>query len=295
MITPGIHTLSNEDYHASAGVSKTGLFTLYKKTPYHFRFSEHEETEGQKFGSAAHTAVLEPNLFEPRYTRGPADRRGNKWTSAVEIAAATGRTVLTEDDYDDALRLRDAIHRDPDVRKLTAGAPAIEQSAYWNDPATGELIRCRPDIYSHDLGVMADLKATVDASPWQFSKRVDEFGYHCQEAIYSEGWQAAGGGPVNAFLFITVEKKSPFAYKLYELEPSAVVEGQAIYRQALEQYHASMTLEREVRARYGAKDGPDIDAALRDCWPMYGQGVGALDLPAYGYRLTKRESDDAAS
>lgn len=289
---PGIHQLDNAAYHASEGVSKTGLFTLYKRTPYHFRFGAQDETEGQKFGNAAHTAVLEPNLFEPRYTRGPEDRRGNKWTAACEIATASGRICLTQDDYDDALRLRDALHRDADVRKLTAGAPAIEQSAYWIDAETQELVRCRPDIYNHDMRVMADLKATTDASAWQFAKRVEEFGYHVQEAVYTDGWEAAGGGPVDAFLFITVERKAPFAYRLYELLPPAVAEGHAVYRQALGAYHECMEKERTCKMRWGGKGGVvDYDAMLAACWPMYGEGVGSLDLPAYGYRLTKRESE----
>lgn len=289
-MTPGIHTLTNDEYQASAGASKSKLWKLYKTTPFHARFSDDAETEAQKFGTASHTAVLEPNNFEPTYVRGPADRRGNKWTAACEIAQAAGKICLTEDDYDDALRLRDVLHRDADIRKLTAGAPAIEQSAYWIDPATGELMRCRPDIFNHDIKVMADLKSTTSAAAWDFSKKCEEFGYMTQEAIYTEGWTAAGGGPVDAFLFIAVERKAPHAYKLYELSPAAVLEGHAVYRQALESYHACMTLERDVCERYKTP-GPDRDDLLRDCWPMYGQGVDELDLPAYGYRLTRRESN----
>lgn len=286
---PGIYTIDNDAYHASAGVSKTGLFTILDRTPYHFRFGEKPSTNAQKFGNAAHTAVLEPNLFEVRYMSGPDDRRGNKWSAAQEMAQAAGKECLTSGDYEDALRLRDVLHRDPDIRKLTAGAPAIEQSAYWKDPATGELVRCRPDIYNHDIRVMADLKATTDAAPRECAKRVEEFGYHMQETIYTEGWTAAGGGQVAAFLFIVVEKSAPHAFKLYELTPSAVAEGQAMYREALETYHASMLLEREAMAKFGAKPGPDLDAMLRGCWPMYGQGVDELDLPPWGYRRTKRE------
>ncbi len=292
MTEPGIHTIDNDAYHSGPGVSKTGLHTIITRTPYHFRFGEKPSTNAQKFGNAAHTAVLEPNLFEVRYMRGPADRRGNKWSAAQEIAQQQGKECLTEDDFDDALRLRDVLHRDADVRKLTAGAPAIEQSAYWNDPATGELVRCRPDIYSHDMRVMADLKATTDASAYEFSKKVAEFGYMMQEYIYTEGWTAAGGGKVDAFLFIVVEKSAPHAYKLYELTPSAVAEGQAMYREALEAYHASMLLEREVLARFAAKPGPDLDAALRDCWPCFGQGVDELQLPRWAFRRTKPPEDE---
>src|SRR5260370_1042811 len=125
---PGIHTLPIEQYHQGEGVSKTGLHTILTRTPFHYRFGDRTPSNAQAFGSAAHTAILEPNLFEPKYMRGPDDRRGNKWAAAQEIAQQQGKEVLTSGDYDDALRLRDILHRDPMLQRLTAGAPAIEQS-----------------------------------------------------------------------------------------------------------------------------------------------------------------------
>ena len=164
-MTPGIHTISIEDYHSGPGVSKSGLHTILTKTPYHYRFGDRTPSNAQAFGSAAHTAILEPNLFEPRYMRGPDDRRGNKWTAAQEMAAAAGKECLTSGDYDDAMRLRDILHRDTMLRRLTDGAPAIEQSAYAVDEETGELVRVRPDLFNHDMRVMMDLKAgTLDST-----------------------------------------------------------------------------------------------------------------------------------
>lgn len=289
---PGIHTLPIEEYHGGEGVSKSKLWTLHTRTPFHARFSETASTEAQKFGNAAHTAVLEPNLFEPKYMRGPDDRRGNKWSAAQEMAQQAGKECLTSGDYDDAMRLRDALHRSSDIRRLTAGAPAIEQSAYVIDDETGELVRCRPDIYSHDMRVMADLKATTDAGPWQFAKRCAEFGYSTQEAIYSDIWSKAGGGDVDAFLFIAVERKSPHAFCLYELKPSAADEGRAIYRAALQRWHECMERERKLRAdRTGAPECRDLDVYLSQAWPMYGDGVQELDLPTWSYKLTQKDDE----
>lgn len=291
-LAPGIHTLTIEAYHTGPGISKSKLWQLHTRTPFHARFAETASTEAQKFGNAAHTAVLEPNLFEPKYMRGPDDRRGNKWGAAQEIAQQSGKKCLTSGDYDDALRLRDALHRSPDIRKLTSGVPAIEQSAYITDEETGELVRCRPDIYSHDMRVMADLKATTDAGSFQFAKRCAEFGYNVQEAVYSDTWTKAGGGDVDAFLFIAVERKAPHAFCLYELTPYAAAEGHAIYRSALERWHACMEAERELRAeRTGAPECRDLDEYLSPAWPMYGEGVQELALPRWSYKLTEASDD----
>lgn len=270
---PGIYRMDEADYHASEGASKSALWTLQKRSPLHARYGSKKETDAQKFGSAAHTAVLEPGLFEVRYYRGPADRRGNKWTAAEEIARNSGRSVLTEKDFDNALRLRDAMQRNELVRRLTSGTPSVEQSAFWIDEQTSELCRCRPDIYNHDLNVMADLKATTDAKASVWHRRVRDFGYHVQDAYYRDGWEAAGGGKVDGFVFIVVEDDAPHASAVYELNTSAVELGRRIYRDALDRWHA---------------------CRINDVWPGYGSGVLPLDLDAWAYRQAEEQLEEVA-
>lgn len=289
-MTPGIHTISIEDYHSGPGVSKSGLHTILTKTPYHYRFGDRTPSNAQAFGSAAHTAILEPNLFEPRYMRGPDDRRGNKWTAAQEMAAAAGKECLTSGDYDDAMRLRDILHRDTMLRRLTDGAPAIEQSAYAVDEETGELVRVRPDLFNHDMRVMMDLKAgTLDS--YTMLRNFVNFGYNLQSEMYPSIWTKAGGGDVDAFIFLCVEKDAPHAYRWVELPPGALEEGAAMYRKAMGIYHDCMEAERALMQQHASSqvDGPDMDAYLAQAWPMYGSAVETLEWPAYAYKLTQRE------
>jgi hypothetical protein len=261
--TPGIYDLPADDYHAGPGISKSGLWTLYNRTPYHYKYEVRAETSSQRFGTAAHTAVLEPELFTARFVRGPVDRRGNKWTDACKAAVDTGRQCLTESEYDDAQRLRDALHRNPLIQRLTAGQPAVEKSGYWIDPQTEELCRCRPDLYNPDLRIMGDLKSTTDASAREWVKRVADYGFHVQEAFYRAGWEFAGGGDVEGFVFITVEKSAPFAHAVYELDLPSVAEGAAVARKALEMYRA---------------------CRLADQWPGYAADVQELALPRWAYK-----------
>lgn len=270
---PGIYQMDEADYHRSDAVSKSLLWRLHTRTPFHARYGASKETEEQKFGRAAHTAVLEPGLFEARFYRGPSDRRGNKWTAAVEIAQESGRECLRDADYDAALLLRDVMQRNEIVRRLTAGTPAIEQSAFWIDPETGELCRCRPDLYSHDLNVMADLKSTTNAKADQWQKRVRDFGYYVQDAWYRDGWEAAGGGQVDGFVFIVVERDAPHAAATYELKPRAVDKGREVYRDALRRWN---------------------DCSTNGVWPAYGSGVLPLDLSDFDYRAPVEEYDEAA-
>lgn len=263
---PGIYlNLDKDKYHGGPGISKSGLWKLYSQSPRHFRYGFKDKSQAFDFGEACHLAILEPNEFEARVHRGPEDRRGNKWKDIQAWCEHEGKLLLIAKEYDDVLAVRDAVHADQWVNKIvTTGKPVIEASGYWHDPATKELCRCRPDLYREDVGVIVDLKSTVSARPDAFAKSVVNYGYHAQEALYSDGWRALGK-QLDGFVFLAFEKRPPYACAVYELPPSIVNEGRAIMRQALEKYS-------ECRK---AND-----------WPGYGIGVQELEFKHWNYRLT---------
>jgi exodeoxyribonuclease VIII len=140
------------------------------------------------------------------------------------------------------------------------------------DPETGALIRCRPDLHRTDLRVMLDVKSAVSATPEQFARAVINYGYHAQEAHYSDTWRLAGG-EVDAFCFLVVEKKPPFAFAIYELPPSIVDEGRAIIRKSLATYAA---------------------CERTNNWPGYPAGVQELSFEHWSYRETEAPRGEAA-
>lgn len=264
---PGIYfDLPNEDYHASEGVSKSGLWTIQTKSPAHYRYAEREQKAAFDVGTAAHLAILEPNEFEAQVHRGPDDRRGNKWKDAAEWCAVEGKLLLTSSDYDDVLAVRDAVHADQWISSIiTGGEPLIEASGFSIDEATGTLVRVRPDLYREDLGIILDLKTTRSAHPDAFARSVVDYGYHAQEALYSDVWRSLGK-PVEGFVFLPVEVKCPYVHAVYELPPSIVEEGRAMMRTALDTYAA---------------------CRASDSWPAYGEGVQELSFKRWAYRMTE--------
>jgi exodeoxyribonuclease VIII len=62
-----------------------------------------------------------------------------------------------------------------------------------------------------------------------------KFNYHIQVAFYSDVMKSLGM-PVNKFLFIAVEKRSPHMVGFYELYHVAIEEGQRKYKEALDLY-----------------------------------------------------------
>lgn len=269
----GVHpSIPNDDYHSGPGVSKSGLWSIHTKSPAHFKFAPREEKNHFAIGEAGHIAVLEPDTFEARVMKGPADRRGNAWKDAQAEANNSDRLLLTEGDYDKALLIRDVIHANALVSAIIRSAHSqIEHSAYWVDEETGVLCRCRPDLYRPDLGLMLDLKTTTDAHPDAFARSVVNYGYHSQEAFYADGLRALGQ-PVAGVLFLAVEKTDPFVFGLYELPPSIVAEGREIMRKSLDVYRA---------------------CEQADHWPGYCDGVRELSFKRWAYQHTEFAGEEA--
>ncbi|HUQ93846.1 MAG TPA: PD-(D/E)XK nuclease-like domain-containing protein [Bryobacteraceae bacterium] len=266
-MTPGIHpNIPIEEYHAAPGISKTGLWTIYTKTPAHFRYGIRAESNATDLGQATHLAVLEPEKFQSQVIRGPADRRGNKWADAQANATNSRRLLLTASDYDKALTIGEAVRANPLLEKILDGTKAkIEHTAVWEDKLTGTLCRCRPDTIREDMNLMLDVKTARDASPRGFQKAIAEYGYHVQEALYTQGWQYAGGKPIDAVIFLVYETEPPFLHALYELPPSAVAEGHAIARHTIDLY---------------------AECLKTGTWPGYSQEVTELALPRWAHKLT---------
>jgi hypothetical protein len=268
----------------------------FTETPLHMRYGKKGASNPMRLGDAAGTAVLEPDLFEKKFQRGPETKRGKAWDAAEEIAKQGGARALTEKEFDEALAIRDAAHRHPVVRKMLSGEPSIEQSAYAIDEPTGELIKVRPDIYSHRLAIMGDLKTSADAAPLEFAKSCANYGYHVQRAMYPLVWENAGGPRTDAFVFIVVESKQPNPVAIYELEQPAIDEGLEVFRHALDDCHRCLQRERslrhdnEVLANQGKAhlDPAALEAKIRaSCWPGLPTKVTTIDLPPWGYRLRR--------
>lgn len=278
---PGIHEIDNDAYHSGPGVSRSKLWTLYTRSPAHARFEPKKEATHFDFGRAMNDAIVQPDTFEKTIYRGPADRRGNKWTNAQEFCEHHNLTCLTSGDYDAVLRARDGVLSHSIVREMVIGA-VIERAAYHVDEETGMLVKVKPDIWNPRLSIMGDVKSAANAGPEEFAKSIGRYGYHVQEGIYSDIWQRAGGGEVDGFIFIVAEKDEPFETALYELRPADVAEGFAVYRKALARYAECF------RAEAAANGDPD---KVRAAWPGYSRAVEKIALRRWDYKETTAEPE----
>ena len=244
---PGIHYgLSNEDYHRSPGISNSGL-GLIDESPATFIWNrdapvDEEKTKALDMGTAIHCLLLEPDEFKDRFIIAPEFNRRTTAGKADEQAflsecSELGKTIMTAEEGRKLNLMRDSVMAHPDARWLLESEGQAEASIYWNDGETGELCRIRPDRMINGRPIVVDVKKADDMS--RFERHVIEFGYHRQEAMYCDGYQAHfGEEPI--FLFLAVSSSvncGRYPVRVRPLDDDLKQLGRDLYRRNLNEYH----------------------------------------------------------
>lgn len=233
---PGIYTcdqLSNEQYHAADGISKSGL-DLIMRSPAHYRFGERKEaTRAMEIGTALHCAILEPERFATDYMllRNVTDRRSSEYKEACKVWSS--ERVLTGTEADRVAGMQESALSNPHLSQYLNAPGRCELSMFATDPETGVLVKCRFDKLT-DTGFAVDLKKTQDLR--DFAKSVANYGYHMQAAFYLDVYKWATGDDLSAFVFAAVEELLPHASAPFVLDEEALEIGRMLYRKALNTY-----------------------------------------------------------
>lgn len=236
-IGPGeYHNLPEERYHALKYASHSYLCDM-KRSPAHCLHSMtcgREATPALLLGRAIHFAVLQPDLFRDRYTILP---EGDGRSAEVKAARAEARrlygedNLLSRDDFQRCIAVRDAVWSHPRAKALLAARTDTEISGVWDDEPTGIRCKLRSDFLCRG-GVIGDLKTTENASRREFEKAIFRWSYYMQGAFYHHGW-AKLRQPQEHFCIIAVEKSPPHGVCVYRLEDDALAEGDNEFRALL--------------------------------------------------------------
>ena len=201
---------------------------------------KHYRDHGQKpkpefdFGTAAHTLVLGKGdriqeVEYPNWTTNAAKK-------ARDEARAAGRVPLLSKD----LRRAEAVARsvmDHPVAGAIFSEGRAEVSLYEQDTETGVMLRRRVDWVRDNA--LVDLKTVQGggANPTKFGRTAADYGYHIQDAAYTDTHRALTGEAL-PFLFVLVEKVEPYLVSVVQLDDEARSIGRALTRQAISTYHA---------------------------------------------------------
>ena len=236
---PGIYPdIPADQYHAGPGYSKSQL-DLVRRAPgliQWARNSPYTHSDAADIGTAVHCLLLEPDQFADRYALEPQiNRRTNAGKEEAERFAAENahKGILSADDYEQILAMRQSVMAHPEARALLEMPGESESSVYWLEPTTGLLCRCRPDRWARSARVMIDVKTTDDAAKFHWSVR--DYRYDVQAAFYSDG-AAAVGAAVDLFVFVVVGKRREmgrYPVRVIELDPATIEAARIEYQQDL--------------------------------------------------------------
>lgn len=249
-----IHDMPAAQYHAAPGINKS-LLDQVARSPLHARAYldgvKQDATPAMVFGSAFHSAVLEPEKFASEYAVFDGDRRTKDGKARYEELSARA-TVISATDHDAITAMAKAIRHHQNAGKLLQDGVA-ETSVFWEDGDSGLGMKCRADWMRSD-GIIVDVKTCEDASPAGFAKSVATYRYHVQAAHYLSGCQA------DRFLFVAVEKKAPYAVAVYELDADAIAIGAGLRRRDIDTFATCEAL---------------------GSWPGYCSDITTLSLPSW--------------
>lgn len=252
--------LTNEEYHSSAAVSKSGLDLIDKGLFYywdkHINPNKEEERRRDAFiiGEAVHTLVLEPELEEESIAVYPHGIRGDKRKAFEQ--ENEGKLLLTASTYAKAQGMRDAVMRHPLASQYLTGPGRAEQSIFWTwGPNFPVRCRIRPDRITGD-GVMVDLKTTKSVRPASFQKSIELFRYHVQAGFYSEGFYRAFGYAPKAFVFVAVEKIPPYHVGVFVMKEKAIKLGRQQAALDVMKYYRAYTT-----GQWGIAEPEEVDVS----------------------------------
>ncbi|HFN7375396.1 TPA: exodeoxyribonuclease VIII [Escherichia coli] len=242
-IEPGIYYgISNENYHAGPGVSKSQLDDI-ADTPalYLWRKNAPVDTTKTKtldLGTAFHCRVLEPEEFSNRFIVAPEFNRRTNAGKEEEKAflmecASTGKTVITAEEGRKIELMYQSVMALPLGQWLVESAGHAESSIYWEDPVTGILCRCRPDKIIPEFHWIMDVKTTADIQ--RFKTAYYDYRYHVQDAFYSDGYEAQFGvQPTFVFLVAsTTVECGRYPVEIFMMGEEAKLAGQQEYHRNL--------------------------------------------------------------
>ncbi|KLY37156.1 hypothetical protein SK92_00290 [Klebsiella oxytoca] len=246
-MNPGIYfDISNEDYHAGDGVSKSQL-DMVAKNPALLKWvkaapEDEEKKSALDMGTALHCLLLEPEEFDKRFIKEPkVDLRTTRGKATLDAfkdsIKGSNMTPIPDEDWRKLGLMHKSAMAHPAARWMLEAPGYCEASMYWNDDETGELCRIRPDKWLNEHNVIVDVKKVADME--RFARHIEEFRYHVQNAMYCEGAQKVTG-EVHGFFFLAVSESidcGRYPVRVFELDAPDVDTGMVLFRRDLNTYH----------------------------------------------------------
>jgi hypothetical protein len=198
------HDMPMQEYLAHSALSASDLKILLNKTPYHFANRDKivKESDSLTFGTLAHTAILEPEVYAQYAIQPQLDKRTKAWKEWLE--ANSDKPSVSLDDAERINLITDRLKQVgiwPIFRRGTSETTAFAQSE-------GTWLRSRADKWDTTNRIIVDLKTTRDLA-W-FHKDIFKYGYDISVPHYKYCFSQASGMTDLTYIFVAVESEPPY-------------------------------------------------------------------------------------
>ncbi len=232
-LTPGIHDIAAEVYHADPCPSPSLSSSLIKKlerSPRHAwlsspRLNPNFMPKNKRefdIGKAGHALLLERDatsivkIGHESYHKLDARRQRDDAYAADRIPLLIDQLRAVREMVSN---VRPQLNSHQDSRDaLTDGLP--ELTLTWEE--AGIWCRCRPDWLHDDRVCIDDYKTMANAHPEAAERHLFQIGSDIQAAWYMRGLRQLGLTRNPQFRFICQEKEPPYALSVMEFAPAAI-------------------------------------------------------------------------
>lgn len=266
-----IYNMPDPEYRAIDRLSKHDSDD-FDKNPYAFfkrkASGYHKEpTEAMKLGTALHTHVLQPHLFDAQYAIIPASikaKRGKEWDEFEE--EHKGKELIKQSQFQQICEMSFSLKNANKCKDLFEKTPMNSREVVLLSEIEGVEIKSKADMICVEHGTVVDVKTASDASPDAFMSQSSNFGYDVQAAWYLLNAEACGLD-VNKFEFLVVESEYPYTTASYSFSRFSdfILAGENEVKRRLARYKNALTL------------GPEL---VEDGWVLRN-----LELPPWNKRL----------
>lgn len=215
--------LTDKEYFKSEGLNASSL-KEFAKSPAHYEAyinrTIRKPSEAFRIGSQAHAAILENKELNISPVCDRRTKAGKATFAEFQASLEDDQDYATKADAEAIAIMKEHVLAHPIARVINNPAWA-EQCVFVKCPQTGLELKAKYDCLPDEGNIIYDLKTCQNASPESFKWDIKKFGYYIQAAHYLYVAELEGLNK-DHFVFICVEKETPFGVSAIVLDPETL-------------------------------------------------------------------------
>ncbi len=186
-----------------------------------------ESTKVMQFGTLVHCLALTPLQFSQEFIIASYERRTKAGKARYAELTATGKIIITPDEFERAQAIIAAMKAHPEARLLLTGGK--KEKTFIQERGRGLLpLKARLDIHHENQRLVGELKTIHNIN--QIKTTMQRYRYPLSAAFYRELAHAS------TVIFIFVQTSEPYEVAVFEMSHLELQEGREQWQSALQQF-----------------------------------------------------------